>query len=417
MLPAYGKVGLTLLADGLSLGGTAANLIDDVWSVTQSKTAAIAGYYLVSTSASLLPPPDSQALILAQESFEWALIASKGLSFAGSGVAVVPILIAANIKIWTDYFPTALRAFAIDPVTPDFRVPVPVILPSLAPITGTTQDVFLNAWRAATLHCVTYLEATNASFDRYVSAVQASDNIAAATQLAAYLHYLRLFSETLADASTSYAQLPLVLAQLGLSANGTAADLLAMQSLIASQGLSPDVVAFLKKYGMTNAEVATYTTKLINLPYSNAGPDLSTFVATTGRLLLGLQSKRVSIDIQPNHAENLINLRSQGNVRVAILGALTFNASEVDPASIVFAGASPKLRPKRNRYSCRLDDVNGDRVQDLVCTIPIGQIELQGADTAAMLTATTYAGQAIAGIDVVKVISNAPNPKHQRGDN
>ena len=408
MLPAYGKVGLTLLADGLSLGATAANLIDDVWSVTQSKTAAIAGYYLVSAvsaSASLLPPPDSQALMLAHESFEWGLIATKGLSFAGSGVAVVPILIAADIKIWTDYFPTALRGFAMDPVTPDFRVPVPVILPTLAPITGTTQDAFLTAWRTATLYCVTYLEATNASFDRYVSAVQASDNIAATTQLAAYLHYLRLFSEALADASTSYAQLPAVLAQLGLTeGKGTAADLLAMQSLIASQGLSPDVVAFLKKYGMTDADVAAYTRKLINLPYSSAGPDLTTFVATTGRLLLGLQSKKVSIDIRPHNATNSIYLRSQGDFRVAILGTATFDASQVDPATVVFAGASPKLRAKRNRYACRLEDVNGDRLQDLVCVIPISQLELQGADTAAMLTATTYAGQAIAGIDAVKVI-------------
>src|SRR2546425_6632827 len=53
----------------------------------------------------------------------------------------------------------------------------------------------------------------------------------------------------------------------------------------------------------------------------------------------------VHIDIKPGSPVNPINLKSAGVIPVAILSSATFSARDVDPASVVFAGAHAVDRP------------------------------------------------------------------------
>ena len=64
--------------------------------------------------------------------------------------------------------------------------------------------------------------------------------------------------------------------------------------------------------------------------------------------------KTVSIDIKPGSFPNTINLKSKGNVPVAVLSDSTFDATTVDRSTAVFAGAFPLPIGQTP------EDVNGD---------------------------------------------------------
>ena len=114
---------------------------------------------------------------------------------------------------------------------------------------------------------------------------------------------------------------------------------------------------------------------------------------------------RVAVDIRPGSRVNPINLGARGLVPVAILGAADFDPREVDPASVLLAGAPVAKRPfGRTRYMARMMDVNHDRIKDLLLLIVNEELNLQPGDTKAVLTGTTYDGSPITGEDSVKVI-------------
>ncbi len=68
--------------------------------------------------------------------------------------------------------------------------------------------------------------------------------------------------------------------------------------------------------------------------------------------------EEIQIDIKPGGNPNNINLKSKGVVPVAILSTETFNASNVDPESVTFAGAEP--------VRWKLENVDEDDVLDML---------------------------------------------------
>jgi len=101
--------------------------------------------------------------------------------------------------------------------------------------------------------------------------------------------------------------------------------------------------------------------------------------------------------------EGAINLGSQGKTPVAILSAADFDATEVDPLSVVLASAPVKLKGNGSPMAS-LEDVNGDGFLDLVVHVDTQSLELSAEDTEATLTGQTYAGQAIEGTDSVRIV-------------
>ena len=112
---------------------------------------------------------------------------------------------------------------------------------------------------------------------------------------------------------------------------------------------------------------------------------------------------RVAIDIKPGDFPNSINLRSNGVVPVAILGSSSFDVSQVDPASLVLAGAKVKAIGK-GKYSCHGEDVNRDGRTDLVCQFQTSELVVRPGDSMVVLEGTTFAGGRFRGEDTIRIV-------------
>jgi len=116
----------------------------------------------------------------------------------------------------------------------------------------------------------------------------------------------------------------------------------------------------------------------------------------------------VYIDIKPGSNPNPISSKKNGVVPVAILTTDTFDATQVDPETVIFAGASPV------RWS--LEDVlvspeypdgpasGPDGDIDLLLFFNAQDLQLSNGDETASLTAMTFDGEEICGEDTVKLL-------------
>jgi Sortilin, neurotensin receptor 3, len=130
--------------------------------------------------------------------------------------------------------------------------------------------------------------------------------------------------------------------------------------------------------------------------------------ATYGRSGFELVPERalsVGIEIQPGTSEDIINIKSKGTIRVAILSSVTFDAAnEVDKHSLRFGrtGAEASLA-RCNRYA---RDVNGDGLPDLVCHFNTSLTGFQVGDTVGFLKGLTVEGVPIEGSDEVRILTH-----------
>lgn len=106
----------------------------------------------------------------------------------------------------------------------------------------------------------------------------------------------------------------------------------------------------------------------------------------------------VTIDIKPGSFPNSINLKSKGNVPVAILSDSTFDATTIDRDTVVFAGASPLPIGQTP------EDVNSDGLLDIVLHFKTQDLNLQPGDTEACLSGKTLGGQDFEGCDSVRIV-------------
>ena len=112
----------------------------------------------------------------------------------------------------------------------------------------------------------------------------------------------------------------------------------------------------------------------------------------------------VDIDIKPGSDPNSINLGSNGNVPVAILGSADFDATTVDPYTVTLAGAEVALKGKAQTPMASVEDVNEDGFDDLIVHVDTEALELSDGDTIAILEGETYDGTSIAGEDTVNIV-------------
>jgi len=111
----------------------------------------------------------------------------------------------------------------------------------------------------------------------------------------------------------------------------------------------------------------------------------------------------VLIDIRPDAFPNVVNLKSQGVLAVAILSSATFDATQVNQATIVLSGAKVR-KTGNNKFQCNVTDVNNDTRPDLVCNVETSQLTLTGNATIAVLTARTVSNRPIRGEDSVFIV-------------
>ena len=104
----------------------------------------------------------------------------------------------------------------------------------------------------------------------------------------------------------------------------------------------------------------------------------------------------IKIDIKPGSSTNPINLKAKGVIPVAVLTTPEFNAVTLDPATVLFAGASPLKWVKK--------DVDYDGDKDLLFHFDVKKLQLTQSSLEASLTGKTYVGMSVKGTDKVKII-------------
>jgi hypothetical protein len=152
------------------------------------------------------------------------------------------------------------------------------------------------------------------------------------------------------------------------------------------------VLAFVNDVLVAEAHSLPYTQGHIGLS-ADCGPVYYDDILVTAN---GAVVEDVEIDIKPGSFPNSINLGSRGVVPVAILSEDDFDASEVDPATVTFADASPV------RWA--LEDVDNDGDVDMILHFKIQELALDASSTEATLIGTTQSGVNFAGTDSVRIV-------------
>jgi hypothetical protein len=114
----------------------------------------------------------------------------------------------------------------------------------------------------------------------------------------------------------------------------------------------------------------------------------------------------VQIDIKPGSDPNTINCTNEkGVIPVTILTTPDFDAATVDHTTVTLEGASETHIDKKTGLPRRHEeDVDGDGDTDLVFHFRYGDTGLDCASTEGTLSGETFDGQAIEGIDAVRMI-------------
>jgi hypothetical protein len=105
----------------------------------------------------------------------------------------------------------------------------------------------------------------------------------------------------------------------------------------------------------------------------------------------------VTVDIKPGSDSNHLNLRSKGNIPVAVLTTEVFDATQIDVSTVVFApGETGEVHDRAH-----IEDVDGDGDMDALFHFRIQDTGIACGDTEATLTGATFSGLAFAGSDTV----------------
>src|SRR5439155_1636129 len=129
-----------------------------------------------------------------------------------------------------------------------------------------------------------------------------------------------------------------------------------------------------------------------------------------------LALSRDVIDIKPNDPNNTLNRGSNQVVNVAIFsrrddqGLPEFEAKDIDPATVTLRGtggatwALPVKKDSFGNFLCKMQDVNGDGLPDLVCQFNLAKNTVSFGETKAVLEATTFSGYHFHSSDSIKVV-------------
>jgi hypothetical protein len=145
-------------------------------------------------------------------------------------------------------------------------------------------------------------------------------------------------------------------------------------------------VTYTPDTGFHGTDTFTYTAS-----DGKGGTDTATVTVTVNPLVI-----EVTIDIKPGSDPNSINLGSKGVVPVAVLTTDDFDASEVDPEMVEFAGAEPE------RWTS--EDVDGDGELDMLFHFKTEDLNLKEDSEDATLTGQTLGGHDITGTDSVRIV-------------
>ena len=115
----------------------------------------------------------------------------------------------------------------------------------------------------------------------------------------------------------------------------------------------------------------------------------------------------VDVDIKPEETSNCFNNDGNGVIPVALLSSATFDATQVDPASVQLEGLAVKAVGKNNKLLASFEDVNGDGLDDLVIKIEDVDGTFSVGDTTATITGNLlpeFGSTPITGTDSICIV-------------
>lgn len=145
----------------------------------------------------------------------------------------------------------------------------------------------------------------------------------------------------------------------------------------------------------------------LSVTYENGVSTELRFYYTSQEIYLGAREPEeieVRIDIKPGSDLNPINPRSNGLVPVAIFGTKDFDATEIDPATVLLAGAKVATRGKTGKLMSHPEDVDGDGKTDLMVHFAVQSEGVAWVTGQVKLSGQTFDGQDVEGFDQIIVI-------------
>ncbi len=113
----------------------------------------------------------------------------------------------------------------------------------------------------------------------------------------------------------------------------------------------------------------------------------------------------VIIEIKPGSKRNCLNINSHGVIPVAILGSEDFDASLINPETLLFGGLKVRIRGKK-RPLCSITYSDEDIYQDMVCHFEDDASNWEVGNGVATLTGNLFDGTPFEGSDSICVVSN-----------
>jgi hypothetical protein len=104
-----------------------------------------------------------------------------------------------------------------------------------------------------------------------------------------------------------------------------------------------------------------------------------------------------------------MDLVQRNKIEVAILSSDTFDATAVEPSTVLFGKTGTDASPVR----LSVKDINGDRAPDMVLWFSAEDTDLECGDEQAMLTGAIVGGPSIQGSDSIVTIGCKPQKKYQ----
>jgi len=111
----------------------------------------------------------------------------------------------------------------------------------------------------------------------------------------------------------------------------------------------------------------------------------------------------VSVDIKPGSYPNCFNNNGHGVIPIAILGAQDFNATEVDPTTVVLDGMYVSVKGNGSPQAST-DDVNNDGILDIVVQIEDLDGIFSEGDSIGTVKGSTYGGENFQGTDSICIV-------------
>ncbi|HSF19804.1 MAG TPA: SBBP repeat-containing protein [Vicinamibacteria bacterium] len=116
---------------------------------------------------------------------------------------------------------------------------------------------------------------------------------------------------------------------------------------------------------------------------------------------IGPPVRIVEIDIKPGSDPNCFNNDGHGVIPVAILSSTDFNATLVDPSTVLLDGQTVRVVGKKGTAQAHFENVNDDQLDDLVLQILDQDGTYAPGNSIAILTGETFDGTSIEGTDFI----------------